>query len=1009
MEEAGERENLNTEVSDMRNEFMIKKVKPNSRGRNSSRGRSFGCGSRFRREDARNHNPVQQSTAKKKCWYCDQENHPLRERESCPAYGKHCLKCGRPNHFAICCRGGRTHQSSRGRGYPRKQQSSQNRVKKLEQEQQEEADEESDDSSYIQQGKHIEHVGKLKSREPQNTVEILISDVRAKCEPDSGASANNMDEYQYRALRKASKNDIQLMKTSDRLKILQSELEVIGEFPTVLRNKTRGTETKFLVIKGHMDSPPLLSKISLEDLGMLKIEPRGTLREQNSLRIKAIQSNQKAENKEMEEILRKHEKVFEGIGVIKEPSTGENIEVHLEMEENEFPVVQRPRYVPFYLEEPLKQWIEQGVEENIFEKVPAGEEITWCSPLVVQPKPKFAKEKMKKLESHMIRASIDMRIPNKAMKRSRCVQALIIYDFPYALKDCVIFIKLDLRQSYHQLEIDKESSKVATFSTPWGNYRPKRLVFGAKSSQDLFDEVMYRVFGGIEQCKYQRDDIILGGKSIEDHNRILQEVLQRAAKHNITFNREKCVFGRREIEFCGHLFTENGLKPDPSKTKAVIECGKPQSKEEVRSFLGMTGYMDNHIPNHATLTASLRKLTKKDVKFKWEKDEEAAFEKLKNAAANSTTNMYFDPNKKTMLRIEASYNEGISAGLFQMIPQGMKPVLFIRRSLTETEKRYSQTEKDALAIRWAAKRLCIYLIGSPRFKIVTAHKPLLPMFNKASQKVPPRIEKWVMEMHDLDYEGLYEPGKDEADPLDYLSRHPGKQRDDSSKTDAVVKYISRKESAVVIEQIQEETQKDETLQTLAEKIHKGNWGNKCKEKNIEPNFHIREELSYINGMIYCLDKIVLPNTLQKKIINISHKLGHLGATKTKKMMRNRYWFPYMNSMIEQECDKCYVCKVASKSRREEPIKVTIPSTAWEDIAIDFGGPYPDGRYNLVAVDLRSRYPVVETTSSTNFKATREKLKKIFATYGIPRKIQSDNGPPFNSEDLQKKKDSNMKQ
>ena len=173
-------------------------------------------------------------------------------------------------------------------------------MKKLEQEQ-EEADEESDDSSYTQQeGKHIEHVGKFKSREPQNTVEILISDVRAKCEPDSGASANIMDEYQYRALRKASKNDIQLMKTSDRLKTLQSELEVIGEFPTVLRNKTRGIETKFLVIKGHMDSPPLLSKASLEDLGMLKIEPRGTLREQNSLRIKAVQSNRKEENKEME-------------------------------------------------------------------------------------------------------------------------------------------------------------------------------------------------------------------------------------------------------------------------------------------------------------------------------------------------------------------------------------------------------------------------------------------------------------------------------------------------------------------------------------------------------------------------------------------------------------------------------------------------------------------------------------------------------------------------------------
>ena len=79
----------------------------------------------------------------------------------------------------------------------------------------------------------------------------------------------------------------------------------------MLRNKTRRIDTKFLVIKGHTDSPPLLSKASLEDLGMLKIEPRGTLREQNSLRIKAVQSNRKAENKEMEEILRKYLKALE--------------------------------------------------------------------------------------------------------------------------------------------------------------------------------------------------------------------------------------------------------------------------------------------------------------------------------------------------------------------------------------------------------------------------------------------------------------------------------------------------------------------------------------------------------------------------------------------------------------------------------------------------------------------------------------------------------------------------
>ena len=92
--------------------------------------------------------------------------------------------------------------------------------------------------------------------------------------------------------------------------------------------------------------------------------------------------------------------------------------------------------------------------------------------------------------------------------------------------------------------------------------------------------------------------------------------------------------------------------------------------------------------------------------------------------------------------------------------------------MTETEKRYSQTEKDAFAIKWAKERLRIYQLGAPRFRIVTAHKPLIPLFDRVKAKVPPSIEKWVMEMQDVDYELVYEPGKDEMDPLDFLSRHP---------------------------------------------------------------------------------------------------------------------------------------------------------------------------------------------------------------------------------------------
>ena len=123
------------------------------------------------------------------------------------------------------------------------------------------------------------------------------------------------------------------------------------------------------------------------------------------------------------------------------------------------------------------------------------------------------------------------------------------------------------------------------------------------------------------------------------------------------------------------------------------------------------------------------------------------------------------------MRVEASYNEGLSAGLFQQSARGWQPVHFISRTLTDVEKRYSQTENDALCVKWAKDRFSIYLLGAPRFAIITAHKPLLPLFKTPTAKLPPRIEKRVMDMQDVAFEMKYEPGKDEADPLDFLSRH----------------------------------------------------------------------------------------------------------------------------------------------------------------------------------------------------------------------------------------------
>ena len=133
--------------------------------------------------------------------------------------------------------------------------------------------------------------------------------------------------------------------------------------------------------------------------------------------------------------------------------------------------------MPYYLQEPLGKWLDECVKDDIFEKVKSGDPGTWCSPLVVQPKPRYKDVSKDNLGPHMIRASVDLRVPNKFMERNRILQAPVVEDFSCKFHDCNVFSKMDLKQGYHQLMLHPDSRAIVTFSTPWGNMRPKRLIW----------------------------------------------------------------------------------------------------------------------------------------------------------------------------------------------------------------------------------------------------------------------------------------------------------------------------------------------------------------------------------------------------------------------------------------------------------------------------------------------------------------------------------------------------
>ena len=143
------------------------------------------------------------------------------------------------------------------------------------------------------------------------------------------------------------------------------------------------------------------------------------------------------------------------------------------------------------------------------------------------------------------------------------------------------------------------------------------------------------------------------------------------------------------------------------------------------------------------------------------------------------------------------------------------------------------------------------------------------------------------------------------------------------------------------------------MQRLAKRIARGDWEKYKRDQDIELYLHVKQEPSIAEGLIFREQCIVLPEALQRKVVKLGHNLGYLGKTKTKQLLREKYWFPLMNSMIDTAIDQCYKCQVVTKENKEEPIKVTsIPNQPWDTVSIDHGGPYPDGHYNLVIIDMR---------------------------------------------------------
>ena len=409
--------------------------------------------------------------------------------------------------------------------------------------------------------------------------------------------------------------------------------------------------------------------------------------------------------------------------------------------------------MPFHVRKDVDKKLKELQDLDIFEDVEGP--MPWVSPLVAVPK-----------SNGDVRVCVYMRRANEAVIRERH-PIPTLEETLAALNGAAVFSKLDLRWRYHQVELHPELKVLTTFSTHNGLKRYKRLIFGLSSAPEMYQYDIQQTLQGIPGARNISDDIIVFGTDQTSHDKNLELTLSHLENKGLTLNQEKCIFSVPELVFFGFNISANGLAPDEKKVEAVKNARPPQNAAKVRSFLGLVNYCARFIPNFATLAEPLRKLTRSDTEWGWGEIQHDAFDQLREALTSDCVVVHYDQTADTELKVDAS-PVGLGATLLQPSKGTVRPVAYASHTLTDVEQRYSQTEKEALAVVWACERFHIYLYGKP-FTLYTDHKPLEIIYSPKS-KPPPWIERWALRLQPYQFNIVHMAGK--TNPADVLSRLP---------------------------------------------------------------------------------------------------------------------------------------------------------------------------------------------------------------------------------------------
>lgn len=418
------------------------------------------------------------------------------------------------------------------------------------------------------------------------------------------------------------------------------------------------------------------------------------------------------------------------------------------------PIHSSPYKIPQKLEEEVNKEIEKMLQLGIIRPSMS----PWASPVVIVPKP-----------DGTIRFCVDYRKVNKVTKMDA-------YPIPSMermiekVASAKYISTIDLTKGYWQIPLETSTIEKSAFITTKGLYEFLVMPFGMKTAPATFQRMMSEiVLRGLEFADAYIDDVEVDTPtSFSQHISELRQVFQRLRTCKLNARPSKCKIAMSSVDFVGHRVGGNRIEPRTALVQTTKEYPRPETKKQIRSFLGLVGYYRKFIPNFSSRAAVLTDLTrgKSPTKIKWKDAHEFAFQDLKQALQNPPVLRPPHWEQEFILQVDAS-NRGLGAILSQQDKEGLEhPIAYASRKLQPREEKLSTTEKECLGIVWAVELFRYYLFGR-KFRLQTDHNPLV-WLNQVRDKNR-KLLRWSITLQEYDMDVEHKSGKNNSN-VDALSR-----------------------------------------------------------------------------------------------------------------------------------------------------------------------------------------------------------------------------------------------